>query len=60
MSGDLGVRLRPEGSAKAKTEALQQARQCRTHTQKIKRTAHIVHRKIKRMPQTVYRKRKET
>ena len=66
MSGDLGVRLCPEGSAKAKAEALQQARQCRAqymekecriqYTVHRNRITHTVHRN--RITHTVHRNRK--
>ena len=57
MSGDLGVRLCPEGSAKAKAEALQQARQCRPqYMEKECRIQYTVHRN--RITHTVHRNRK--
>ena len=68
MSGDLGVRLCPEGSAKATAEALQQARQCRTQytekecctqlTEKEKECCTQLTEKGKRIPHTVHRNTK--
>ena len=58
MSGDLGVRLCPEGSTKAKAEALQQARQCRTQYTEKECCTHYTE-KGKRMPHTVHSTQKQ-